>query len=104
MVEALWPVQSSALYTDEEKELITTKLASRINKDGQLAVRSSEARSQLENKEIALRKLQQLVDKSLVKPKKRKATKPSKAAIQKRLEGKKKESEKKEMRRRIDPD
>lgn len=99
MVEALWPVAESRLYTDEEKLLIQEKLATKINKDGQLAVRSSEARSQLENKAIATDKMLALVAKSLIKPKKRRPTKPSKAAKEKRLDSKKKESVKKEMRR-----
>jgi ribosome-associated protein len=98
-VEALWHVGDSRFFTNEEKELIIEKLNNKINKEGYLAVRSSETRSQLENKEIALHKLHELVAKSLIKPKKRKATKPSKAAKEKRLESKKKESVKKEMRR-----
>jgi len=99
MVEALWHVASSGYFTDEEKELIQTKLVNKINKEGYLAVRSSEARSQLENKAIAQNKMEALVAKSLIVPKKRKPTRISKAAKEKRLESKKKESLKKEMRR-----
>ncbi len=99
MVEALWHVAGSVYFTEEEKERIHTKLATKINKDGYLAARSSETRSQLENKIIAREKLEELVAKSLIKPKKRKATKPSKQAKEKRLESKKKESLKKEMRK-----
>ena len=99
MAEALWYVAGSVYFTDEEKELIQTKIANKINKDGYLAVRSSEARTQLENKLIAREKLEELVAKSLIKPKKRKPTKPSKEAKEKRLESKKKESIKKEMRK-----
>ena len=99
MVEVLWHVAGSVYFTDEEKELIQTKIANKINKDGYLAVRSSEARTQLENKLIAREKLEELVAKSLIKPKKRKPTKPSKEAKEKRLESKKKESIKKEMRK-----
>lgn len=99
MAEALWHIATSRFFTDEEKELIQTKLAGKINKDGYLAVKCSETRSQLENKLIAQRKMEELVAKSLIKPKKRKPTKPSKEAKEKRLESKKKESLKKEMRR-----
>ncbi len=99
MAEALWHVASSRMFTDEEKQLIAGKLARRINKDGYLAVKCSETRSQLENKLIAQTKLTELVAKSLLVPKKRKATRPSKAAKEKRLDSKKKESVKKEMRR-----
>jgi len=99
MAEALWHVASSRFFTDEEKELIQEKLNSKINKDGYLAVKSSATRSQLENKQIAQTKMEDLVAKSLIKPKKRKPTKPSKEAKEKRLEHKKKESLKKEMRK-----
>ncbi len=99
MAEALWHVAGSVYFTDEEKQLIQHKLGSKINKDGYLAVKCSETRSQLENKLIARQKMEELVAKSLVIPKKRKATKPSKAAKEKRLERKKMESAKKEMRR-----
>jgi len=99
MAEALWNVAESRFFTDEEKELIQTKLEKKINKDGYLAVKSSETRSQLENKQIAQRKMEELVAKSLIKPKKRKPTKPSKAAKEKRLDSKKKEGLKKELRR-----
>lgn len=100
-VEALWQVGESRFFTIEEKTLIREKLAGRINKDGYLSVRSSETRSQLENKEIAQRRLRELVAKSLIKAKKRKETKPSKASKEKRLESKKKDSAKKEMRREV---
>jgi ribosome-associated protein len=99
MAEALWLVAESRFFTDEEKELIQTKLESKINKEGYLAIKCSETRSQLENKLIAKQKMEEQVTKSLIKPKKRKPTKPSKETNEKRLESKKKESQKKEMRR-----
>ncbi len=99
MAEAWWPVSKSALFTEEEKQLIAAKLSRRINKDGFLLVRSSETRSQLENKAIAKQKLEEMVAASLVVPKKRKQSRPSKAAKEKRLESKKKESLKKSQRK-----
>ncbi len=100
MAEALWHITSSRFFTDEEKELIQTKLATKINKEGYLHVKSSATRSQLENKLIAQTKLLELVARALIKPKKRKATKPSKEAKEKRLDSKKKESAKKLMRKK----
>lgn len=102
MAEAWWLVRESRLFSEEEKAIIGDKLQNRINKDGYLTVRSSETRSQLENKQIAQRKLEALVAQSLVKPKLRKKVKPTKSMIEKRLEGKKKLSEKKQMRRHRD--
>lgn len=100
MAEALWYVASSRFFTDEEKALIQEKLATKINKEGYLSVKSSATRSQLENKQIAQAKLEELVAKALVKPKKRKPTKPSKEAKENRLESKKKEGLKKVLRRK----
>lgn len=99
MAEAWWHVTNSALVTPQEKELIFAKLINKINKDGYLVFKSSETRSQLENKSIALNKLQEAVAKSLIIPKKRKASRPSKSAIEKRLTGKKRTSAKKESRK-----
>ena len=100
MAEAWWHVDGSIAVTPEEKGWINDKLKNRINKEGYLIVKSSETRSQLENKNIALSKLQALVTQALVRPRKRKPTRPSKAAKEKRLETKRKESEKKQMRRK----
>lgn len=99
MVEALWHVAGSRFFMTEEKEMIATSLQTKINKDGYLVVKCSETRSQLENKEIAVKKMETIVAKSLIVPKKRKPTRISKAAKEKRLDSKKKESLKKEMRR-----
>lgn len=99
-VEALWHVESSRFFTAEEKERINAKLATRIKSEGYLTVKSTEARTQLENKEIAVKKMHDLVTRSLIVPKKRRPTKPTAAAKEKRLEGKKRDSVKKEMRRR----
>jgi ribosome-associated protein len=101
MVEAWWNVTSSAFFTDEQKEMILTKLQNKINSEKQLQVKSSEARTQLANKKKALEKMLVLVNQSIIKPKKRKASKPTKAMIERRLESKKKLGEKK-MRRKKD--
>jgi ribosome-associated protein len=99
MVEALWPVAASRFFSDEEKELILGRLANRISKEGTLSVKSSETRSQLENKSLARRKMEELVAKALIKQKKRKPTKIPKAVKEKRLDSKKRDSMKKELRR-----
>lgn len=97
--EALWHIANSAFFNEEEKERLITKLEKRINKEGYLVVKCTETRFQLENKQIALKKMLELVARSLVKQKQRKATKPSKAVKEKRLFSKRKESEKKQSRR-----
>lgn len=100
MVEARWHLSSSSLFSEEEKQKIRQALAARINIDGFLVVRSSETRSQLENKQIATRKMLDLVSKSLVPKKIRLATRPSKAEKEKRLENKRHRSERKANRKK----
>lgn len=99
-VEAFWKPATSACFNAEQKERILKNLAKRLNKDGYLQVVCSETRSQLENKTIAKQRLILMVEKSLVIPKQRKATKPGKNAVEKRLSGKKIAGLKKELRRK----
>ena len=98
-VTVLWKVEDSMVFTESEKERIALKLKNRINLEGVLQFTVSESRTQLQNKKIATEKIQELVNKSLIIPKKRIATKPSRAKVEKRLESKKKLSEKKENRK-----
>ena len=100
-VEGNFHVASSALLDDSQKELITQKLANRMNAEGFLQVRSQTHRTQLANKEEVVKKMNELVDKALQKPKKRVATRPSKASKQKRVESKIKNAQKKEGRQKI---
>lgn len=98
-VELLFDIQASLLFTDEEKELIAGKLQNRLNKDGWLQVISEEERSQYLNKEQAVDKLLKLLVQSLHRPKVRKASKVSKAAHAKRMDQKRIQSVKKQLRR-----
>lgn len=98
-VTVLWKVADTEFFSNEEIELISEKLKNRINLDGILQLTVSESRTQLQNKKIATDKILELVEKSLFKPKPRKATKPSKRQIEKRITAKKQISEKKENRR-----
>lgn len=98
MVEVRWDVAASALVHSYQKELILANLANRINKDGVLIVKSSDSRSQLENKTIAIQKINDLVNKALVVRKKRMKTKIPKAVVEKRLAYKKQQSDKKKHR------
>lgn len=95
----LWLVAGSEFFNENQKELILTKLKNRINADGYLFLTVSESRTQLMNKNKAIEKMIELVNKALIVPKKRLATKPSKGQKQKRLDTKKKISEKKENRK-----
>ncbi len=101
MVEGYWHVANSALLTSEQKNLLAQKLANKITGEGMLLVKSQADRSQLANKQDVIRKMNELVTKALIVPKKRKASKPSKAAKEKRVDGKKKNGELKQLRKKI---
>ena len=101
MVEGYWNVDDSSLFSYEEKERIKGILANKINSQGFLLVKSQAARTQLSNKELVIKKMNALVDKALIVQKKRKATKPTKASKQKRIETKKKTAIIKQGRKKI---
>jgi ribosome-associated protein len=92
-------VVTSYLLTEDERFVLLEKLADKLTKDGVLQVVAQEERSQLGNKEIALKKMYALLNKCFVVKKKRKATKPSKSAVQKRLTTKKRNASIKQARK-----
>jgi ribosome-associated protein len=100
MVEGYFNIESSVLLNIEQKTQIQEKLANRINSEGFLQVRSQEERTQLGNKQLVVKKMNDLVAKALIRQRKRIATKPSKGVKEKRLRFKKQLSEKKQGRRK----
>ncbi len=100
MVEGYFDVAASQLLTPEQKTLVLEKLAHRLTSEGLLQVKSQEERTQLGNKQLVIKKMNELVQKAMIRPKKRVATKPSRAAKEKRLNLKKKQSDKKQLRRK----
>ena len=101
MVEGRWAVAQSALVTNDQKHLILQKLANKITGDGNLLVKSQADRTQLGNRQLVIEKMNALVEQALEKKKSRIATKPSKAAKERRIEGKKRLSQVKEGRQKI---
>ena len=98
-IELLWNIATSRVLSEEQRERLAQKLSSRLDGEGNLRVVASDRRSQLQNRESAETRLADLVRAALVIPKKRKPTKPSRAAKQARLDSKKRQSEKKKDRR-----
>ncbi|MBL7861269.1 MAG: aminoacyl-tRNA hydrolase [Cyclobacteriaceae bacterium] len=94
-----WDVATSVL-SPEQKEVILKKLHSQVTKEGVLLISAQEARSQLQNKETVIRKLEELLVKAFARKKVRKITRPGKAAKQKRLQQKQRHAEKKRWRQR----
>ena len=100
-VTAYLHVSTSKILTGEQKIIIQNKLSNRINSEGELMVKAQTYRTQLENKEEALRKINELVNAAIKKKKMRIATRPSKMAKEQRLEQKKKAAGIKEGRRKL---
>ena len=98
-VTVMWTVWESDFFSEFSKKIISEKLKNRINSEGILQLTVSESRTQLQNKKIATAKILDLVEKSLIRPKSRLETKPSRAKIEKRIKAKKELSQKKENRK-----
>lgn len=100
-VQLRWNVKTSHAFDDEQKWMIRRALANRINEEGELVLFIQTHRSQVRNREEARERLVELIEKSLVKQKKRVATKPSKAAKRRRMDDKSIRSKVKANRGRI---
>ena len=96
-----WDVLNATSITEEQRLIIREKLKSYFTKEGVLILMAQDKRSQLANKGAVLHKLDQLLKKAFVRKKVRKATKPSKTAVKKRLESKKQHAEKKQWRKKL---
>lgn len=100
-VMAFFDIENSSLLNFDQKQVINHKLKNRINSEGQLFVKAQTFRTQLENKEDAINKINELIIQALKRKKIRIATKPTKQSKVRRIEGKKRQSEKKQNRRNL---
>jgi ribosome-associated protein len=97
-VEVTWNVAGSPSLNPEQRSRLLRQLASRLDTEGQLRLVSSGTRSQLRNKDDVTERLRSTIATALVVPKKRKPTKPSRAAKAARLEAKRKRAATKRQR------
>jgi ribosome-associated protein len=102
-VIAYFNIASSQILSEEQKQIVFEKLLNRINSEGSLVVKSQTFRTQLENKEDAIKKVNDLITSALKKKKARIATKPSRQSKEKRLESKKRSSQVKDARKKLRP-
>ncbi len=102
-VELLFDVANSPSLTDAQRRRVMRRLSSRIDGYGVLHVASQATRSQKENRERAIERFQELLEQALQPKKKRKKTKPSRSADERRLREKKHRSEIKKLRREPEP-
>ena len=97
-VEIFWNIPASRVLTDEQRARLLDKLSSRLTTEGSIRVVASDMRSQSRNRDLAEERLAELVRRSLMVPRKRKPTRPTRAAKEARLESKKLHSNKKRDR------
>ena len=101
-VELIWSPGDSTCLTDRQKVLLISRLGKRLNVDGHLIMVSEKYRSQYRNRVELVNRFVDLIQSSLVPVKKRKATRPTRASVDKRIRNKKYRGEIKKSRR--DPD
>jgi ribosome-associated protein len=97
----IWKPGSSACFTDEQRQLLVEKLQHRLNSEGELLIKSQVHRTQLANRDEVLEKFRAVIDKALQVKKMRIASKPTRAAKEKRLEHKKQRSDVKKGREKV---
>jgi ribosome-associated protein len=103
-VELVWDVEGSASLTEEQRTRLLEKLSNRISGEGLLLLAASGSRSQHRNREDVTERFAEIVAAALHVPKKRRKTRPGRAAREARLESKKRRSQTKKMRRPVRPD
>lgn len=99
-VEVTWDARGSSALTDEQRAMLELRLATKLDSRGVIRVTASETRSQAQNRELALERLARTVRDALVVPRARRATKPTRASQEKRIESKKRRGTTKSDRRK----
>jgi ribosome-associated protein len=98
-VEIFWNIPASRALDDDQRTRLLDKLSSRLTTEGSIRVVASDMRSQSRNRDLAEERLVELVRRAWMVPRKRKPTRPTRAAKEARLETKKRHSNKKQQRR-----
>jgi len=99
-VHARFDIPASSLPEPVKTRLLALR-DSRISQGGVLVLKAQQSRSLEQNKEDALRRLQELVDAAADAPVTRRATKPTRGAQLRRLDGKTRSSQVKALRRKV---
>ena len=100
-IELTFNIQKSSALSPRQKEILSKNLTYKITKDKNIILFCDESRSQHKNKELAIKRFIALIRKNIVKPKFRKATKPTRSSILKKKDHKKHLAQKKSMRKKI---
>ena len=94
-----WDIAASDTLPPAVKARFVQRFGNRITEDGELVIASDRFRSQARNKTDCIDRLHAMVLEVLHPPKPRKATRPTKAAKKRRLEGKRQQARKKQLRK-----
>jgi ribosome-associated protein len=103
-IELLWSLARSRVVTDEQRERLRTRLAARLDSEGNVRVVASDTRSQRQNRMLAEERLAVMVRRALAVQKRRRKTAPTRSAVERRLEAKHLRSRRKKERRASDLD
>jgi ribosome-associated protein len=100
-VELRFDAARSSVLSDEALARLRVLAGTKMTADGVLVIDARRHRTQAQNREDARERLAELVRQSLVRPRKRRKTRPTKGSVEKRIESKKRRSETKRGRGRI---
>jgi ribosome-associated protein len=103
-VQLRFDVGRSPSLDDRVRQRLRSLAGSRLTADGVLVIEARRHRTQAQNREDARERLVELVREAAKKPTKRRATRPSRAAHERRIEGKRQRSERKQSRGRVGGD
>jgi ribosome-associated protein len=99
-IELRWNVRASQALSDEQRARVTARLASRLDGEGALRIVAGEYRSQQQNRRAANERLVAILSRALVVAPTRKATRPTRGSVEKRLTEKRRRADTKQQRRR----
>jgi ribosome-associated protein len=99
-IELTFDLENSIALSEYQKTLLKEKLASKLTKENVLILFCEETRSQHKNKELAVKRFLSLIKTNLIRPKKRRPTKPSYGSLKRKAENKQRNSVKKALRKK----
>ena len=100
-LQLTFDITASSLPVDIKERLLSLN-DHRISKEGVITIKAQDSRSQIQNKEIAFNRLKEMILQNLKPQKLRRPTKPTKSSIKKIKEDKKRRSEIKAMRKKVE--
>lgn len=98
------PLAALQGLTEGARERLRRLLGGRLNEADELVLQAGIERSQARNRALVLRRLRQLIEQACIEPRRRRRTRPTRASVERRLQGKRQQADKKRHRRSPDKD